>query len=165
MMRAKRQLKKKSGGKTKRPFLNRKGQSFVEFVFVLIIFLVLFCLLTGFIQIAYNWGVLQYAASEGSRFGSIGILDPGFADREANIQSRVLQITQDLGVEGVHVEFFDQAGGATAGGASEYFTLKLTRTLEFQGLPGFFFNMAGYAEGVTPHYEVIAWTVIRNEPF
>jgi hypothetical protein len=153
-----------SNRKAKGIFLNRKGQSLLEFAFVLTIFIVLFCFLVGLVQIAYNWVVLQYAASEGSRFGSLGIIEPGFATREENIRSRVLQITAGLGIADVIVEFVDQAGGASAGAASEYFRMKLTHTLALQGIPGFFFEMGGFGNGA-PSYEVTTWTVIRNEPF
>ena len=161
-MKAKRQSKKKNGRKTKLPFLNRKGQSLVEFAFILTIFVVLFCFLMGLVQISYNWVVLQYAASEASRFGSIGVLDPGFVSREANIRSRVTNITDGLGVHDVVIEFLDQAGGATAGGASEYFKMKLTHALPLPGVPAFLLGMGGFGEGT---YEVTTWTVIRNEPF
>lgn len=146
-------------------FLNRKGQSLVEFVFVLTLFLLVFCMLMGLIQIAYNWVVLQYAASEGSRFGSLGIVEAGFANREENIEARVLQITQSLGLEGVQVQFVDQTGAATAGGASEYFRMRLSRDIQLEGMLRFFLDAAGFAEGVTPQYAITAWTVIRNEPF
>jgi hypothetical protein len=103
--------------------------------------------------------VLQYAASEASRFGSIGVLDPGYVSREDNIRDRVLQITQGFGVGDVDVLFVDQAGGATAGSASEFFKMKLTRDIQFMAVPAFFMDTEN------PQYQLTAWTVIRNEPF
>ena len=158
MMKAKRQLKN-SGRKLKGSFLNRKGQSLVEFVCVLVLIVIFLVGLVNTILVAYSWVVLQYAASEGSRFGSIGILDPGFVSREDNIRAHVLQITQGFGLGDVAVQFVDQAGGNTAGSASEFFKMKLVRDVQFMVVPAFF------SETVNPHYELTAWTVIRNEPF
>jgi len=145
--------------------LNRKGQSTVEFAFVILIFFLVFSMLSGLTQIAYNWVVLQYAASEGSRFGSLGKIDEGFITREDSVRNRVTQIAQDLGIDEVMVEFFDQGGGTTAGASSEYYRMKLSRTIQLEGLLGFFLDLAGFGDGQPPIYEVTAWTVIRNEPF
>ncbi len=144
---------------------NRKGQSTVEFAFVIISLFVVFCMLTGLTQIAYNWVVLQYAASEASRFGSLGLTDAGFPSREDSIRNRVQEIIQNLGLNQVIIEFLDESGGSTAGSSSEYFRMKLSRAIQLQGLPRFFLKTAGWTDDQVPVYEVIAWTVIRNEPF
>ena len=149
----------------KRQLNNQLGQSTVEFAFVLIMLFVVFCTLTGLTQIAYNWVVLQYAASEASRFGSLGITDQGIPTREDSIRNRVTQITEDLGLTEVMIQFLDESGGQTAGSASEYFRMKLSRTIELQGLPRFFLKTAGWSDEQVPIYEIVAWTVIRNEPF
>ena len=144
---------------------NQKGQSTVEFAFVIVAVFVVFCILSGLTQIAYNWVVLQYAASEGSRFGSLGQTDQGVPTREESIRNRVRQITEDLGLDQVVVQFLDESGGGTAGSSSEYFRMKLSRMIEIQGLPSFFLSLAGWNSGQKPVYEIVAWTVIRNEPF
>ncbi len=145
--------------------MNQKGQSTVEFAFVIVMLFVVFCMLTGLTQITYNWVVLQYAASEASRFGSLGQTDSGFSSREASIRNRVQKITQDLGLSKVVVQFVDESGGITAGSSSQYFKMKLSRTIQLLGLPRFFLKIAGWKNEQTPVYEVVAWTVIRNEPF
>ncbi len=149
----------------KRQFKNESGQSSVEFASVLIMLFVVFCTLTGLTQIAYNWVVLQYAASEASRFGSLGITDQGVLTREDSIRNRVQQITHDLGLNQVAIQFLDESGGTTAGSSSQYFKMKLTRAIQLQGLPRFFLKTAGWNENQVPVYEIVAWTVIRNEPF
>ena len=159
-MKAKRQNRKKNGGKSNRSFLGRKGQALVEFVVTFIVIVIIFVGLVNTTLVAYSWVVLQYAASEGSRFGSIGVLDPGFVSREDNIRARVLQITQGFGVGDVDVEFLDQAGGNTAGSASEFFKMKLIRDVQFMAMPAFLLG-----DVPNPHYQLTAWTVIRNEPF
>ena len=111
-------------------------------------------------RIAYNWMVLQYAASEASRFGSLGQIDPGAASREESIRNRVTQIVNNLGVNNVNVEFSDEDGGNTAGNSLSYYRLKLSRELYGQALTSVFLKLAGART-----YEVTAWTVIRNEPF
>lgn len=146
--------------KRRKQFLNRKGQSLVEFVVTFVVVVILFVALVNTVLVAYSWVVLQYAASEGSRFGSIGILDPGYISREENIRDRILQITQGFGLGDVDVEFLDQAGGATAGSASEFFKMKLTRNIQFMAIPAFLMG-----DNENPTYELTAWTVIRNEPF
>lgn len=139
---------------------NRKGQSTVEFSFVLMMVIVITLALTDLTRIAYNWMVLQYAASEASRFGSLGQIDPGFATREDSIRSRITQMTSDLGLDNVNVEFIDESGGSTAGASLEYYRLRLSRTLYGQALVDAFLRMGGIQT-----YQVVAWTVIRNEPF
>ncbi len=154
--------------RTARPFrfrLNRKGQTLVEFAFVFLIFIVLICMLSGLTQIAYNWIVLQYAVSDASRFGSLGKIDVGFNSREASIRNRVVQTTGQLGLNSVSIEFFDQVGGSTAGSSSEYFKMKVSRTIQLKGMVGFFLSLAGFSPSAAPIYQVNASTVIRNEPF
>ncbi len=145
--------------------LNQKGQTLVEFAFVFLIFIVLICMLSGLTQIAYNWIVLQYAASDASRFGSLGKIDTGFNSREASIRNRVAQTTAHLGLNGVSIEFFNEAGGSTAGSSSEYFKMKVSRTIQLKGMVGFFLSLAGFSPSAAPIYQVAVSTVIRNEPF
>lgn len=143
---------------------NQKGQSAVEFAFVLPLLIAIMLALGSLSTIVYNWVVLQYAASEASRFGSLGQIDPGFETREASIENRVVQIAESLGIGGVAVAFSDEDGNPTAGSSSEFFKITLTRSLEMQPVLGLFFALTG-GGGTASAYQVRVGTVIRNEPF
>ena len=100
---------------------NEKGQSLVESSFVIVLIIGLMFTLTDLTRTAYNWLVLEYAASEASRFGSLGQIDQGFDTREDSIRNRISQIANGLGITDVNVQFFDEVGGDSAGAASEYY--------------------------------------------
>ncbi len=143
---------------------HQKGQSTIEFALVLTALMAVTLALGGLATISYNWTVLQYAASEGSRFGSLGQIDEGFESREDSIRSRVESIVESLGLSDVDIAFTDKVGGNTAGAASEYFTMTITRSLAMPAILSVFFSMT-QTEGTLPTYDVTARTVIRNEPF
>ncbi len=144
--------------------LNQKGQSTVEFSFVLIIATFLIAGLASVAQIGYHWAVMHYAASEAARFGSLGLTDPSFKTHEDSIRNRVVQIAHGLGVDGIAVEFTDQSQGASAGKASEYFVLRLSRPLDLDPAILTLFGMNRGAS-IASRYQLIVRTVIRNEPF
>ncbi|MDD5216977.1 MAG: pilus assembly protein [Candidatus Omnitrophica bacterium] len=143
---------------------HEKGQTLVEFVFVLILAFLLMAGLISVAQIGYHWAVMHYAASEASRFGSLGLTDPGVATREDSIRNRVIQTAHDCGVDDLSIEFVDQNDGATAGQSSEYFILRLSRPLDIHPV---ILTLFGLRPDTTlpSHYQLVVQTVIRNEPF
>ena len=143
---------------------NQKGQSTVEFSFAFLILIVLVFALGGLAEITYHWVIMQYAASEAARYGSLGSTDPGLS-REASIQNRVNEITNAMGVDDVIVTFQDESGGATAGLGSQHFAMTLSRPLQLIPFVGNILQFAGLAPTAIPIYQVTVRTVIRNEPF
>lgn len=143
---------------------NEKGQATVEFTFVFLALIVLVFALGGLSQITYHWVVMQYAASEASRYGSLGQADAGLT-REQSIRNRVEDIASAMGVDDVIVTFEDEQGGGSAGLGTEHFSMTLSRPLELISFVGNILQFAGLAPGSIPEYTLTVRTVIRNEPF
>ncbi len=144
---------------------NEKGQSTVEFAFMLILCVVLIAGLASTAQIGYHWAVMQYAANEAARYGSLGQVNAG-ETREQTIRRRVLEAAHAMGVDDLTVEFLDQDSGATAGESSEFFRLRLSRPLDLNPVIMTLFRLNPQTDGaLAPHYQLSVQTVVRNEPF
>ena len=143
---------------------NRRGQSTVEFTFAFLILILLVFALGGLAEITYHWVIMQYAASEASRYGSLGLSDAGLS-REASIRNRVDEVALAMGVDDITVVFQDENGGATAGQGSQHFEMTLSRPLQLISFVGNILQFAGLAPAAIPVYQVTVHTVIRNEPF
>ena len=142
----------------KRRLCGTKGQSAVEFVFMITIFFAFLFALFDMAQICYNWSALQYSVNEGSRFGSIG------NQTTAAISAHVRATAASLRIPAPAIQILDFNNVPIANQGSNpsvFFKLRADNVVNLNPVSAIMLALMGNRSDT---YNVRAETVIRNEP-
>lgn len=137
---------------TLRKLLQNKGQGSIEFVFSLIIFIVMLFTILDASRVMYTWASLQYAANRGVRMVK-EMIPMQAEDKVQRIKSEIISTAEDLGVELGEEELTVTMNGNTVG-------IDIVMPLRLTQMTGVLLSLSGNHSG---SFDIRAFEEIRNE--